>query len=374
MQSKFGKKRALRFLYVLAALILFSVLVAACGGGSSSSSSSESTETAETSETSEGGGGSAKASEVSNKKIGYLDVAGTAPIQIRFQKAFGEAAKKFNWSVQLQDAAGEAEKALTGARNLINSGVDGIVVADVPTEWLLPIVPELESKNIPIIETITKEPPGLYTGQVLESQEASSNKMAEKVEEDFPQGGEVAMMFEEEIPSLVERTEYLEKAFKGTNIKIVANQNVPIAENPKAQKYTTDILNAHPNLAAVITTSDIQSPEVLAGLRTAGNSKVKVYGWYADSANSETMKQNPKQFIAVVDSDIAKVMWISAEELATEFSGGEVEEIQFPEYEPLIIEPDGITPGMLAEEGPVPFAEIGAPFYKEWETKFGLSG
>jgi ABC-type sugar transport system substrate-binding protein len=369
LHSDLRHSRVPRGLLVLIALALTAALLAACGGSSSTSGSTGSAEATEGTETTKSGG---ESSDVSGKTIGYVDVAGTAAVEIRFQKAFKAAAEKFGWSVQLEDAAGEQEKALTETRNLINSGVDAIVASSVPAEWLQPIVAEAEAKEIPMVDLITKASPGVYTGQVLESQQAASEKMAETVEEEFPQGGEVALMVEEEIPSLVERVEILEKSFEGTNINVVATQNVPIAENSKAQKYTTDILSANPNLAGVITTSDIQSPEVLAGLRSAGNSKVKVYGWYADSANAETMKANPKQFVAVVDSDIAKVSWIAAGELASFFAGGEIKEMQEPEYTPVIIGPTELTKGMFEEEGPVPFEKIGAPFYKEWEELYGL--
>jgi ABC-type sugar transport system substrate-binding protein len=372
VQFKVMKARAGRSLLLLVALCLTASLVAACGSSSSSSSSSEATEATESESTESSGGGGA--GEVAGKKIGYLDVFATAPIEIRFQNAFKEAASSLGWSVQVSDAAGEQEKALTAARSMLNSGVDAIVTSSVPGEWILPVLTEAESQGVPVIALITKEPPTGFTGQVLESQEATSEKMVEQIKEEFPQGGEVAIMFEEEQQSLIERTEFLEKGFEGTNIKVVATQNVPAAENSKAQKYTTDILNAHNNIAAFITTSDIISPEVLAGLRTAGNSETKVYGWYADSANVETMEGNPKQFVAIVDSDIAKAGWVAAGELASFFTGGTITKTQNVEIEPVIVTPADITPGMHAEEGPVPFKEIGAPFDKEWEAKYGAAG
>ncbi|MFN8218219.1 MAG: substrate-binding domain-containing protein [Solirubrobacterales bacterium] len=354
---------------MLAAFTLFAALVAACGGGSSSESTGSSETSAETTEgEGEGGGGG----EVSGKKIGYLDVAAAAPIEIRFQNAFKAAAEKLNWTVQLQDGAGEQEKTLTGARTLINSGVDAIVTSSVPAEWLQPVAAEAEAKEIPMINLITKASPGVFQGQVLEAQQAASEKMAEKVKEELPNGGEVALFVEEEILALVERAEILEEQFEGTNIKVVANINVPIAENPQVQKATVDTLSANPNLDAIIATSDIQTPEVLAGLRTAGNKKVKLFGYYADSANVKTMETNPEQFVAVVDSNIAEVSWIAAGELASFFTGGKITEIQEPEYTPVIVGPEDITPGMLNEEGPVPFEEIGAPFYEEWKELYGI--
>lgn len=365
MQSKSSQHKAVRLLCLLAAFTLLAALVAACGGDDSSDSTGSSDTTAESTE---GGGGGG---DVSGKTIGYLDVAATSPIEVRFQNAFNAAAENLGWTVQLQDAAGDQEKALTGARTLINNGVDAILASSVPAEWLQPVVAEAESKGIPMMNLITKASPGVFQGQVLEAQQAASEKMAEKVKEELPDGGKVVLFIEEEILALVERAEILEEQFEGTNIEVVANINVPIAENPRVQKATVDILSANPDLAAIVATSDIQTPEVLAGLRTAGNKDVKLFGYYADTANVETMETNPEQFVAVVDSNIAEVAWIAAGEFASFFSGGEIKEIQEPAYTPVIIGPEDITPAMLEEEGPVPFEEIGAPFYEEWADLYG---
>jgi hypothetical protein len=139
-----------------------------------------------------------------------------------------------------------------------------------------------------------------------------------EVKEEFPQGGEAALFVAEEIAALVKRTEILEEEFEGTNIKVVADQNVPIAENAKAQKFTADLLNAHPNLAGIIASSD-----------------------------------------TVVDSDIAKVAWLAAGEIASSFTRGEIEEKE-REYTPGHRRPDrtdqghvrrGRTGSVLADRG-----------------------
>jgi ribose transport system substrate-binding protein len=347
--------------------LLLCVLVAACG------SSGDDTDAAGGGETTAGTEESSGGADLEGKKIGYLDVFGSAPIEVRFFKAFEAAAEGAGWSVQFQDAAGDQNKALTAARNFLNSGVDAIVCSSVPSEWLRPLLSEAQSKGVPLVEIITEMPPGVYDAQLTESAEKTSPMLAEAVQEDFPDGAEVGVTYEPEVPAEVQRLELLEKAFEGTNVEIVAVKEVPQIEAPAAQKAVVDMLNANPDISAFLALSDIQSSYALAGLRAARNKDALVYSWYADTTNVEQLKQDA-QFSAVVDSDIARVGWLAVSELLTYFDGGEMTENQAVEVDPLIVRKDDLTPAMFEEEGPVPFSEIAPPFEGEWKTEFGIGG
>lgn len=368
-----GKASGLRLRLFLGAVLALSlcVLVAACGssGGGDTTGGAETTASTEGTEEASGAGGA----ELEGKKIGYLDVFGAAPIEVRFFKAFEAAAEGANWDVQFQDAAGDQNKALTAARNFLNSGVDAIVCSSVPSEWLRPLLSEAQSKGVPLVEIITEMPPGVYDAQLTESAEKTSPLLAEAVQEDFPNGTEVGVTYEPEVPAEVQRLELLEKAFEGTNTKIVAVKEVPQIEAPAAQKAVVDMLNTNPKIGAFLALSDIQSSYALAGLRSAGNKDALVYSWYADTTNVEQLKQDP-QFSAVVDSNIARVGWLAVTELLRHFSGEEMTPLQVVEVEPLIVRKADLTPAMFEEEGPVPFSEIAPPFEEEWSTEFGIGG
>lgn len=376
LRSRGGTLRLLLLALAVAALALVAAGCGSSGSSSSSTSESESAEKPEETETKEEGeGGTAGGAELEGKKIGYLDVYASAPIEKRFYTAFTTAAEHVGWSVQLQDAAGEQEKAVAAARNFINSGVEAIVCSSVPSEWLQPIAAEAKSKNIPLVELITPGVPGVYTSEILEPEEETSAALAKRIEEEFPEGVEASYSLEPEIAAEPKRVEGLEAAFEEGSGKITIASTIEVAqiEQPAAQKAAIDTLNAHPGLGAIISASATQTPYLLAGLRSAGNSKVKLFSWYAESINAGLLQENP-QLVAVVDSDIAKVGWVATGELLNFFSGGELEEQVFPETTPVIIEKADVTPGMLKNEGPVPFSKIGAPYYAEWKTKYGIGG
>jgi ABC-type sugar transport system substrate-binding protein len=346
-------------------VLLLALVVAGCGSSSSDTSSSGSTSVSTTSE-------EAKPASVdfASKTIGFLDVYAAAPSDVRFFNGFQDASEHIGWKVQFEDAAGEPEKALTEARTLLNNGVDAIVTSSIPAEWLRPIVGEAESKGVPIVQLLVQEPPGVFTGQIVEEQKSTSAALAKLIAEENP-SAEMATVTLEEFPALVERAELVGKDVEASGLKVVASKEVSAAEVSKVKKETQDILTGNSGIGVFASTAEISTPEVLAGLRAAGNSEAKVYAWYATSGNVGLMETNP-QLVGVVDSDIAKVSWIAAGELLSYFSGNEIKPLQTVETTPVIVTKADITPEMKKDEGPVPFSKISAPFYKEWEQTYGI--
>lgn len=364
MVTRFSTGRLRHAIVFAAALVALSVLLLGCGSSSSTTGGSSGGETSSSSSGS-------SPTDFSSKKIGYLNSSATTPFTERMANAFDYASKSIGWEVEEGDGAEEASKTLTAARTMLSSGVEAIVCAAIPAEWLRPIVAEAEAKHIPIIQLLTEEPPGVYTAQILEEQQAPGKALAEQAIKEHPEGGEVAIYDFGEFPALVERAEAVKAALEGTNLKVVAVQAEAAAESSKFKKDTVDLLTEHPNISVFVSVSESTTPEVLAGLRAAGNTSASVYGWYATSTLGELMETN-KQFRAVVDSDIAKANWIAVEELLSYFSGGELKEKQVVEVEPVVVTKADITPGVKTNEGPVPFSEIGAPFEKEWATKYEI--
>ena len=310
-------------------------------------------------------------SKVSGKKIGYLDVIEVAAIEQRWSNAFEFAADKIGWEVQVLDAAGDPAKALNHFRNLTNSGVDAIVGSSIAAEWVRPGAPAAKAKDIALVQLITKASPGVWEADIDEDATAYSTALAERIKEDFPDGAKVGVLIEGVIPAEQQRLAVLKEQFEGSNIEIVATKDIPLADQPSAQKATVDVMNAQPDIDVLISVSSVLVQYMLPGLRTAGKDDVKVYSWYADSINAKLLQSNP-QFVAVVDSDIAKASFIAIDELLKRFSGEEMTPQQNVEVEPKIVTKDDLNDAIAADEGPVPYEELIAPFLEEWQTKYGL--
>jgi ABC-type sugar transport system substrate-binding protein len=351
------------FLMLVVLAVLGLAVVAGCGDddeGGSAAAGSGGTETSDVDN-----------SAVQDKQIGYIDVIEVAAIEKRWSNAFKYAADKIGWEVQVLDAAGDPTKALNHFRNLTNSGVDAIVGSSIAAEWVRPAASAAKANDIALVQLITKASPGVWEADIDEDATAYSTALAERIKEDFPDGAKVGVLIEGVIPAEQQRLQVLEEQFAGSNIEIVATKDIPLDDQPSAQKATVDVMNAEPDIDVLISVSSVLVQYMLPGLRTAGQEDVKVYSWYADSINAKLLQSNP-QFVAVVDSDIAKASFIAIDELLKRFSGEEMTPQQNVDVEPKIVTKDDLNDAIAADQGPVPYEELIAPYLEEWQSTYGL--
>jgi ABC-type sugar transport system substrate-binding protein len=354
-------------------LLLSALVLAACGGGSSSSSSASSAEPAETTETGSGGGGAS--ANLSGKKIGYVDIYAQGGVEQRFFNAFKQGAEHLGWTVELQDANSESEKALTATRTLINNGVDGIVFSSIPSEFIKPLQGELEANEIPTINLVSPATPGLFDAQLVENESQLSEGVVEAIENDFPNGVKLGIVNVSEIRACQERLEALEEQFKGSNVEIAAVTDKAI-EPTATTKTVVDMMNGNPEIGAIVYLSSTDPPYGISGLRSGGHASVKNYSYYAESTLTPLMIETPS-FKAVSDSSIAKVSYQALGDLLQSFNGEEIGKKEIETVDaPAIVVTREIAKEKAQEleqnEGPVPYAELAEPFYKEWETKYGI--
>jgi ABC-type sugar transport system substrate-binding protein len=347
-------------------LAVFAVAAVAAGCGSSSSSSSGSSDkTSEAAATAD--------PKVTGKTIGFVDIFGASAVEKRFYDSFTYAAGQAGWNVQFADGEGLPAKTLSAAQNFVNSGVDAIVFNSVPAEYVKPALKQAKAKGIPTINLITPATPGTYEGDYDENEAVVTKPLAEKLKEDFPEGAKIGVLESQQISASRERVTALKKGLEGSNVEIAAEGEVPFATSAVAAgKVTTDMLNANPDLSAIVGIFDQYSPAALAALKTSQQSNVKFYSFYADSVNVPLMKRAESPFVAVADSDIAKVGFYTVDQLLNYFATGTPIEGQTKiQITPLIVTKDNLPTGE-PDEGPVPFAELAKPYEAEWSKKYGI--
>ena len=361
MKERFAARR----LVLIALVVLGLAFTAGCGDDEDEGTSAGASTPAATSDA------PAENTKVQGKKIGYIDVIAVAAIEKRWANAMEYAADRIGWEVQVLDAAGDPAKALNHFRNLTNSGVDAIVGSSIAAEWIRPAAAAAKAKDIATVQLITKASPGVWDADIDEDATAYSQALAERIKQDFPDGAKVGVLIEGVVAAEQQRLEVLKQEFEGSNIEIVAEEDIPLADQPSAQKATVDLMNAQPDIDVMISVSSVLVQYILPGLRTAGEKDVKVYSWYADSINAKLLQSNP-QFVAVVDSDIAKASFIAIDELLKHFDGGEMTAQQNVEVEPKIVTKDDLNEAITRDEGPVPYEELIQPFLEKWQSEYGL--
>lgn len=367
--NRVGRGTFARWLGIFGLAVVLAIFVSACGGDDDGDTAAEETTTEQTA--SEDTTAAEANPDVQGKEIGWVDVVATVPLEIRWIKAFEYAADQIGWTVQVQDAAGDPNKALTATRNFVNSGVDGIVTSSIAAEWIRPAKAAAESAGVPLVNLISRASPGVFDADVDEAADAYSAALAEKLKEDYPDGAKVGVLIERVVPLEVERLDALVSNLEGSGIEMVAEKDIPLADQPSAQKATIDMVNANPEINAIVSISGSLPGFILPGLKTLNRDDISLYSWYADSLNAELMQRNP-QFAAVVDSDIAKASFVAVDELLNSFTGGEMTEQQYVDVEAIIVTADDVSPSIEANQGPVPYEELIAPFLERWGADYGL--
>jgi ribose transport system substrate-binding protein len=351
-----------RYGLLLLAVLVAAVVAAGCGSSSSSSSSETTSEAAATANP-----------KVANKTIGFVDILGASAVEKRFYDAFTYAAQQAGWNVQFVDGEGKPSKILGATQNFVNSGVDAIVFNSVPAEYVKPAVKQAKAKGIPTINLVTPATPGTFEGDYDENEAVVTKPLAEKLKEDFPEGGKIGLLESQQISASRERVAALKQDLEGSSVEVVADGEVPFGSSASAAgKVTTDMLNANPEIEAVVGIFDQYSPAALAALKTSQASEVKFYSYYADSVNVPLMKRPGSPFVAVADSDIAKVGFYAVDQLLNHFAtGAPVAGASKIQITPLIVTKENLPTGE-PDEGPVPFKQLGEPYVAKWSAKYGI--
>jgi ABC-type sugar transport system substrate-binding protein len=359
-----GLRRATALAFVLA------VPIAAAGCGSSSNDSSTKTSAATT-----GAATTAAATpnpKVTGKTVGFVDILGEAAVEKRFYGAFKDAAHRAGWSVQFVDGQGDPAKIAGAATNFVNSGVDAIVFNSVPGEMVKPAAKAAKAKGIPTINLVTPATPGIYDGDYDENEAVLTPPLAAKIKADYPNGAKLGLLEAQAITASRGRVSALKKALAGSNVKIVDEADLPEATPAAAGKAATDMLNAHPDIDAIVGIFDQFSAPALAAMKAEHKGNVKYYSFYADSVHVPLMKRANSPFVAVVDSDVAKVGFIAVDQLLKHFAtGAPVEGQTTPKITPVVVTKANLPTGG-PDEGPVPFSEIAKAYQAEWASKYGI--
>jgi ABC-type sugar transport system substrate-binding protein len=358
-------------LRISSALALLALVALVAGCGSSKKKSTATTTSAAT--TSTAAAKPAVNAKVTNKTIGFVDILGVAAVEKRFYKAFKYAATQAGWKVEFVDGQGDPTKIAGAATNFVNSGVDAIVFNSVPGEMVKPAAKAAAAKGIPTINLVTPATPGIYSGDYDENEATLTPPLGAKLKHDFPKGAKIGLLESQAITASRSRVTALKKSLAGSNVTVEAEADLPEATPEAAGKASTDMLNAHPDLSAIVGIFDQFSSPAMAAIKTAQKPNLKYYSFYADSVNAPLMARPGSPFVAVVDSNVAEVGFIAVDQLLQHFATGKpVVAQEFPTLHPVVITKANLPTSTDPDEGPVPFATLAAPFLKKWATEYGL--
>ena len=321
-----------RRISVTAALVAGAALVlSACGGNtsatstSSAASSSSSSSAALTGIAAQGAdAGKAAGAPLALKKlkIGYVDYAKATLAAARVEVAAGVAAAKLGWDFVPCDGQANPTVMAKCATNLVNQGVDALILNVIPQAAVVDALKSAQAKGIPVIqvggdpgqkdlETAAYFPSESDMGSTLGGWVVTTlgaDSKAQLIVQGFP------------APFATQRNDALKATIKPTTITVAAEYDVDAANliaNTASQ--TTALINQHPDAKLVWTVfsgADLGASQAL-DTKFPGKSypdRPAIVTFYANLPTIDLIRQGKVQ--AAVENSLEWTAWVAMDQIA----------------------------------------------------------
>lgn len=271
-------------------------------------------------------GGTASVEGLTPKTIGYVDLIGSGAMQRRFFSYFSAGADALGWEVQLQDAKGDPNRANTEAINLLNRGVDALVVSCADSAPMSPALRLAKTKNIPAVQVgcpMTDE--NAWDASFPINDAAVGKKLGEYVAGAIGPRSEVGILGDTTILSGKVRGEGVAEGLKSAEVNIVGDQSVSLTDPVGATRKTlSSYMTANPDLKAAFAVYDFFAPPAGDAVSAAGKTDtVGVYSFFADAVNAPYMKRPDSALRAVADGPVEQVSLVAVDQLLAHFEKGQ---------------------------------------------------
>lgn len=302
-----------------------SVLVAACGGGSSSSSSSEPAETAETeagteaedtgeSEGSEGGGGSAEVEEIiaeatgpakwegptepdpaaPKKKILFIMTVGGTTGQELVEEGAKPAAKALGWEVSFFHGDGTPASYAEGIAQAITEHVDGVVTSSITPTLVINQMKELKAAGIPAVAiSNTAEPVDeSWLANIGYNEEKEAKYLAAGIAQESEGDANIMMINDKEFGVVVNRFEAFKKVLPELcpECEVSTETEMQVTElETKIGPKVGSLLQANPDVNYIYAPFDDAAIPMIAAVKQANlqdDVKIVSYGGYDQSTDA----------------------------------------------------------------------------------------
>lgn len=310
------------------------------------------------------------ADSIESKTIGVMQTVGAAEVQERTLGAVEKAADVFGWETQVVDGEGDPQKMQQRLQSLVDAKVDAIVLIFPVPAILAKQLGAAQAAGIPVVSSgfVAEETP-LIEAQYVGDQVKMSTMLTERIQSDFPDGGEFGII---NLPGYVgvdARVETFESTIS-SDYEVVAKQDVPQADLfGGTTKAAIDILNANPDLTAFFSCCDFGGQAIAPALQQTDRD-VPVYSFYAIPSVMDLVRAGN---VVVVESDEAKTGAMAIGQLASYWADGEDfdADAMLEKYPLQYSIVDGASAPASGEEV-YPVDDAIAPMIADWKSTYGL--
>lgn len=264
----------------IALLIAVAMLVslAACSG----SDTTTTTTAAPAETTTEAAGGEETTTEAAGGDeqytFGYTCMTMNNPFFIILEKSIRDKVEANGDTLITTDPAMDVTKQINQVEDMITQGIDAIFLNPVDWEGIRPALEALKAEEIPVINFDTE----VKDMEFVTAYVGSDNKNAgfvcgEDLVKRFPEGGKIVVLDSPTMNSINDRITGFMEAIEGKNFEIVAQQDAK-GDLQTSLEITEDILQANPEILAIMGGNDPTALGALAACKAADMTDVLIYG------------------------------------------------------------------------------------------------
>jgi ribose transport system substrate-binding protein len=228
-------------------------------------------------------------------------------------------------TMTVTDGLTDPRKHNENIENLINSGVDGIIIQLGDPQQMAPVVAKANAKKIPVITTtVGSLTPGALT-DVGGDEYMLGVMMTRALFSAIGYKGDVYVFWVPGAPVLEIRKSMLEAMIK--YFPQITLHMVPTEHNPaKSQAQMQDILTSHPqkgSIAGVWSAYDLLCSGAAQAIRRAGRSEIKMTSIDGDKVGFQMLFEDGSPFVATVAQEVPRIGELAATDMIKALSGQE---------------------------------------------------
>ncbi|TXC92688.1 sugar ABC transporter substrate-binding protein [Metabacillus litoralis] len=226
---------------------------------------------------SESGGGKGNG-ESEGYKFGYTSMTQNNPFFQILEESIRKDVEANGDELITTNPAMDVSLQINQIEDMIAQDIDAIFLNPVDWEGIRPALQMLEEAGIPIINYDTEVKDFDYVTAYVGSDNKNAGRVAgEDLVKRFPDGGPIAVLDSPTMNSVNDRIEGFMEAIEGKGFEIVAQQDAK-GDLETALGITEDILQAHPDIIAVMGGNDPTALGALAAAKANNITDLAIYG------------------------------------------------------------------------------------------------
>ncbi|MDR2371470.1 MAG: sugar ABC transporter substrate-binding protein [Treponema sp.] len=210
--------------------------------------------------------------------FGYTCMQLSNPFFTILEKSIREAVEANGDRLITVDPAMDVAKQINQIEDLISQKIDAIFLNPVDWEGIRPALLALQRAKIPVINFDAEvKDMDLVTAYAGSDNFNAGKVCGEDLVKRFPNGGPIAILDSPTMNSVRDRIDGFNEAIKGKGFDVVFQRDA-LGDLPTALRHTEDLLQAHPEVLAIMGGNDPTALGALAACKTANRSNILIYG------------------------------------------------------------------------------------------------